>query len=154
MNSALSPNPTPAERVLRRIERDPVSNCWVFDHALNSKGYATVSVGKSSKLAHRVVYEALRGPIATGLTLDHRCRKRTCVNPAHLTPMTVQANIQRGKEYRDLQDPKACPKGHILYEDNLVWHLWEQYGIKQCLRCRVLRLAKQRGYVKARKAAV
>lgn len=144
---------TPAERVLRRIVKDEVSNCWLFHHALNSRGYPTVAVGRSSRLAHRVVFEALRGPIPAGLTLDHRCRHRICVNPAHLDPMTVQENIQRGVEYRRLPDPKTCAKGHVLYEDNLVWTLWEQYGIRQCLRCRFVRLAKQREYAARKRGA-
>ena len=45
---------------------------------------------------HRIAYEAARGPIPPGLTLDHRCRVRSCVNPAHLDPVSGRENVLRG----------------------------------------------------------
>ncbi|MGH9151353.1 MAG: HNH endonuclease [Acidimicrobiales bacterium] len=35
-----------------------------------------------------------------GLTLDHLCRDRRCVNPAHLEPVTVAENLRRGHRAR------------------------------------------------------
>jgi hypothetical protein len=46
--------------------------------------------------AHRVAYELYVGPIPEGLTIDHLCRVRTCVNPLHLEPVTLAENIKRG----------------------------------------------------------
>jgi imidazolonepropionase-like amidohydrolase len=51
----------------------------------------------SVRCAHRVIYERERGPIPGGLTLDHLCRNRRCVNPEHLEPVPVQVNVQRGE---------------------------------------------------------
>lgn len=44
---------------------------------------------------HVRVYTKARGPIEPGLQLDHLCRVRTCVNPAHLEPVTVRENARR-----------------------------------------------------------
>jgi hypothetical protein len=45
--------------------------------------------------AHRIAWELEHGPVPEGLTLDHRCRVRHCVNPSHLEPVSHQVNCQR-----------------------------------------------------------
>jgi hypothetical protein len=69
--------------------------CWVYP-ALSKNGYARVGSGNKVLLAHRVIYEALVGPIPAGLVLDHLCANRACVNPAHLEPVTKSQNAIRG----------------------------------------------------------
>ena len=51
--------------------------------------------GGKTTYAHRAVYDYLVGPIPAGLTIDHLCRVRNCVNPAHLEPCTIRENILR-----------------------------------------------------------
>jgi hypothetical protein len=48
--------------------------------------------------AHRVSYEHYVGPIPKGLEIDHLCRVRHCVNPAHLggSSETRSASRQAG----------------------------------------------------------
>ena len=46
--------------------------------------------------AHRAVYEVFYGPIPNGLVIDHLCRVRCCVNPAHLEAITQADNLRRG----------------------------------------------------------
>lgn len=74
--------------------------CWLWRGSLVQNGYGIFSYyrlgQKTSKRAHRFAYEALVGPIPEGLTLDHLCRVRRCVNPAHLEPVTIGDNIRRG----------------------------------------------------------
>ncbi|RYF11406.1 MAG: HNH endonuclease, partial [Oxalobacteraceae bacterium] len=43
----------------------------------------------------RAAYAALKGPIPDGLTLDHLCENKICINPAHLEPVTRAENARR-----------------------------------------------------------
>ena len=72
------------------------SGCWLVRGWNSGNGYGKVSVGGRSKMAHRVMYELLAGPIPEGLILDHLCRNRACCHPDHLEPVTVKINTHRG----------------------------------------------------------
>ena len=85
------------ERMWRFIVPEPMSGCWLWT-GTRSGGYGRIGAGGRTGVtlwAHRVVYEALRGPIPAGLTIDHLCRLRICVNPWHLEPVTRQENGAR-----------------------------------------------------------
>lgn len=69
--------------------------CWLWTGATNSRGYGCWGVNGVSQLAHRVAYAVLVGPIPAGLTIDHLCRVKTCVNPDHLEAVTLRENIIR-----------------------------------------------------------
>jgi hypothetical protein len=60
-----------------------------------------VGIGnKRTALAHRVAYEALVGPIPDGMTIDHLCRNKRCLNPAHMELVTRGENTRRAHEGR------------------------------------------------------
>ena len=91
-------------------------SCWVWTGAHMNKGYGTFSIDGRNVRVHRWVYEQLVGLIPTGLVLDHLCRRRDCVNPAHLEPVTNAENVRRGEPAQRTH----CPKGHPYAGSNLL----------------------------------
>jgi hypothetical protein len=86
--------------------------CWNWTAAL-SDGYGLFWWNGSTVAAHRLAYVALVGPIPDGLELDHKCRNRACVNPAHLRIITHQGNVLAGKNFSAVNAAKRrCGKGH------------------------------------------
>lgn len=69
--------------------------CWEWT-AVTSNGYGQMKVAGKNRYAHRLSYEWYVGEIPEGLTIDHLCRNRRCVNPGHLEPVTQRENIARG----------------------------------------------------------
>lgn len=120
-------------RILQRTDRG--GNCWLWIGRLNSYGYAEIKVdGSPYRMAHRVAYEAWVAPIPEGLQLDHLCRVRHCVNPAHLEPVTNRENTMRGENFTAVNAAKThCKRGHEFDEANT--YLWRNSRIcKQCRR--------------------
>jgi len=74
------------------------SGCWLWTASLNAGGYGQFASGSiGTRLAHRWRWEMENGPVPEGLELDHLCRVRHCVNPAHLEPVTRRENLLRGE---------------------------------------------------------
>lgn len=97
-----------AQRLTDFYVPEPNSGCWLFlGHVKRSTGYGVLLRDRKWKLAHRYVFELHRGPIPVGLTLDHLCRVRSCVNPAHLEPVTRGENQRRGKHTKLTWDKVA-----------------------------------------------
>lgn len=107
------------DRVLVRLPEYPGKDeCWMWPGALTDSGYGKVAPGPEGGtwLVHRIVYEYMVGPIPKGLDLDHLCRVRACVNPAHLEPVTRRENLARGEHNH--RGKERCKNGHEFTEEN------------------------------------
>lgn len=76
----------------------PEGDCWIWIGRRSAKGYGTICMRIGGKLrtlyAHRVAFETLVGPIGEGLEIDHVCRVRHCINPAHLRAVPRIENLR------------------------------------------------------------
>lgn len=75
-------------------ERPDLGPCWIF-HGTRVNGYGTFWLDGKSVSAHRHSYTLTHGSIPEGMTLDHLCYTRNCVNPSHLDPVTISENVTR-----------------------------------------------------------
>ncbi len=92
-NGYRGPIPT-KDRFWSKVDR--TSGCWLWTATVNNQGYGMFGLAGSMVLAHRWAYEDMVGPIPEGLVIDHLCRVKPCVNPAHLETVTQRVNSQRG----------------------------------------------------------
>lgn len=105
------------DRFEAKVER--TDDHWLWTGAITKNGYGKLATGGKRAgwaLAHRVAWEIYRGPIPKGLTIDHLCRVRHCVNPDHLEPVTMRVNLHRGEGMRGSQT--HCKHGHEFTPEN------------------------------------
>jgi hypothetical protein len=115
-------------RIEERIHPEPNTGCWLWDGS-GPDGYGSAWWGGKLHRAHRLVYEMAVGPIPKGLGLDHTCRVRCCVNPAHLEPVTQRENIRRSPL---MAGKSECKHGHTFTPENTIWR---KNGTRKCRAC-------------------
>lgn len=132
------------ERLRSKINECP-GGCWEWTGRRDRLGYGRVGWEGRNALAHRVIFTLLAEPIPATATLDHLCRNRRCVNPAHLEPVTLRENILRGDGVGVRNAAKThCKNGHEFTPENTYF----KQGKRACRECG--RLANRR--YRARKA--
>ncbi len=119
------------ERLWEKV--DKTETCWLWTASKNPLGYGWFGVGKKVRLAHRVVYEFVVGPIPDGLELDHLCRTPSCVRPDHLEAVSHTINMQRGHK-RQRNQKTHCSGGHEFTENNSGVN---SKGYRICYICRL-----------------
>lgn len=131
------------QRMLDKVEIVTESGCWIWMGANNGdQGYGVVHIGSKKFRAHRLMYELLLGQIPEGLVIDHLCRVRCCVNPAHMEPVTDRENILRGEAPGIKRiGADTCINGHIWSDARTRWYK----GRRFCQECERLRASRRRG---------
>jgi len=87
------PAPTREERFLAKVEKG--EGCWMWTAGVTTSGYGKFE----NSYAHRVALELWGVAPTAEEQVDHLCRVRLCVNPAHLESVSQAENLRRQNEF-------------------------------------------------------
>ena len=107
-------------RFWSKVDKGKGRECWLWlGGRTATSGYGRMNTLDGYEVAHRISYTILKGTIPDGQTLDHLCRNKLCVNPAHLEPVSLKENILRGIAPSAKNAEKIfCKRGHELTTEN------------------------------------
>lgn len=108
---------------------DKSKSCWLWLGSREVHGYGVWRTFR----AHRVAFTLAKGPIPDGLVIDHLCRTRLCVNPAHMEAVTSEENVARGIGASALNARKShCINGHAVP----LGRKYGKRGGRECPECK------------------
>lgn len=144
---------SPLARFEAKIEK--TDTCWLWAASCRPNGYGQFWDGERLVSAHRFSYEAYVGPIPEGLTIDHLCRVRRCVNPAHLEAVTRAENARRSDSPPALNARKIhCVHGHEFTEENTYVASDGSRSCRACLQSDERKFYSQQAWRRTRKEIV
>lgn len=104
-------------RFLDKIEIGGVDDCWPWTGATSHQGYGQFHLpGVASTTAARVAHAIFVGDLEPGLTIDHLCPTRCCMNPRHFEAVPHRVNVLRSNcpSARHAQRTHCPTCGHEL----------------------------------------
>lgn len=110
-----SPRLIGMQRVAGKYTINSRTSCWEWSRYCNEWGYGVLGIlADRVMLAHRFVWEQLRGPIPNGLCVLHRCDNPPCINVDHLFLGTDADNcadkISKGRQVILRGEAHGCAK--------------------------------------------
>lgn len=107
------------DRLLAKAVINWETGCWEWTASRDRDGYGRTQADGARRSVHRVSYEMTYGPIPAGFQIDHLCRVRHCLNPAHLEVVTARVNTLRGETVATANAAKThCDHGHAFTPEN------------------------------------
>ncbi len=132
---------SPVDRLLDLCIED--DDCWLYQGKTDRKGYVRSRMQGRKTYGHRVIWEYFIAPWPTGLTYDHLCRRKNCLNPWHGDPVPSAVNSRRAPNNLGVLNAAKthCPQGHPYDGDNLRFATRGEGRV-----CRICRAESSRAY--------
>lgn len=111
-----------AHRVATKVQEES-DGCLISLYSTGSHGYAQIGWHENGErivtLAHRVAWIAANGEIPAGMTVDHTCKRRQCVNVDHLRLLENYENARRtsGRDWPLGECANGHPNKHLKKVD-------------------------------------
>lgn len=125
---------SPEQRFWAKVIKRGPDECWDWVGSKWEKGYGQFYLNGKVTLAHRFSFK-LTASIPEGMTIDHLCLNKACVNPAHMEIVSFGENARR---YSLAQT--SCKRGHAWTEQNT---RIDTKGSRRCRECDRLRWHKR-----------
>src|SRR5258708_7661032 len=99
-----------ASAVKRMVSRTTQNKrgCWLLP--VKKYSYVVDTDNGKQYYGHVASYLFYKGRIPKRLELDHTCRNRNCINPAHLEAVTHRVNVLRGHGISAMYARRICCK--------------------------------------------
>jgi hypothetical protein len=110
------------------------AECIEWQRCRDRDGYGAKWADGRRVFAHRWAFEQANGPLDDGMTIDHLCGNRACVNPTHMEAVSSRENKRRSAI------KATCKRGHPWSVENT---LWERDGRRRCKACRAAGIARR-----------
>lgn len=132
------------DHVAKRAAENYVTDdhgCQLSTYSIGSHGYPQIgwnlAGSRRTTTAHRAAWVNARGQIAEGMTVDHICKNRRCVNVDHLRLLTNFENARRtnGRDWK----LGECVNGHLNE-----FLKTEPSGKRKCMKCNLIHQANYR----------
>ncbi len=122
-----------AERFWAKVSLGGPSECWPWTAGKCGSGYGSFHLDGRQHLAHRVAIRLAGLGVEQDEVVDHVCRNRACVNPAHLRAVDRVTNVHENSQApAHLNSLKThCAHGHPYSGRNLVL----RKGARGCRVC-------------------
>lgn len=109
LRAAVEALPRLLDKILESEDLFQGTPCWVWQGARDRYGYGKFTMGGRTWKAHRASYHLLKAALSEEDVVDHLCRRRACVNPAHHEPLTNRQNTLRGLASRKAHGTLPLP---------------------------------------------
>lgn len=120
-------------RFYEHVELIPFHECWEWRGALDKDGYGYFWEKNKTSRAHKFAI-TLKEPRIPGMVIDHICRNRACVNPAHLRQVTSRHNVLFNSSGLAAKNKMktCCHRGHPFNAQNTGI---DKLGNRYCKKC-------------------